>query len=44
MQEHPLADAIILKTKGLTKEFKGFVTVNNVDLQVRRGDIHAGLA
>jgi branched-chain amino acid transport system ATP-binding protein len=31
----------ILETKGLTKEFKGFVAVNNVDLQVRRGDIHA---
>jgi branched-chain amino acid transport system ATP-binding protein len=25
----------------LTKEFKGFVAVNNVDLQVRSGDIHA---
>jgi branched-chain amino acid transport system ATP-binding protein len=32
---------IILETKGLTKEFKGFVAVNGVDLQVRRGDIHA---
>ena len=31
----------ILETKGLTKEFKGFVAVNNVDLQVRSGDIHA---
>ncbi|MES2940722.1 MAG: ABC transporter ATP-binding protein [Pseudomonadota bacterium] len=31
----------ILETKGLTKEFKGFVAVNNVDLRVRRGDIHA---
>ena len=31
----------ILETKGLTKEFKGFVAVNNVDLQVRRGHIHA---
>jgi branched-chain amino acid transport system ATP-binding protein len=31
----------ILETRGLTKEFKGFVAVNNVDLQVRRGDIHA---
>ena len=36
-----MAGAIILETKGLTKEFKGFVAVNNVDLQVRRGDIHA---
>ena len=31
----------ILETQGLTREFKGFVAVNNVDLQVRRGDIHA---
>src|SRR3954465_10041264 len=36
-----LAAEIILETKGLTEEFKGFVAVNNVDLQVRRGDIHA---
>jgi len=36
-----LAGEIILETKGLTKEFKGFVAVNEVDLQVRRGDIHA---
>ncbi|HYF16810.1 MAG TPA: ABC transporter ATP-binding protein [Ramlibacter sp.] len=34
-------DEHILETKGLTKEFKGFVAVNNVDLKVRRGDIHA---
>ncbi len=32
---------IILETQGLTKEFKGFVAVNNVDLKVRRGHIHA---
>jgi branched-chain amino acid transport system ATP-binding protein len=31
----------ILETAGLTKEFKGFVAVSNVDLKVRRGDIHA---
>jgi branched-chain amino acid transport system ATP-binding protein len=31
----------ILETKRLTKEFKGFVAVNSVDLQVRSGDIHA---
>ena len=31
----------ILETRGLTKEFKGFVAVNQVDLQVRRGHIHA---
>ena len=31
----------ILETKGLTKEFKGFTAVNQVDLKVRRGTIHA---
>jgi branched-chain amino acid transport system ATP-binding protein len=36
-----LPGEFILETKGLTKEFKGFVAVNNVDLQVRSGDIHA---
>ena len=32
---------IILETRGLTKEFKGFVAVNAVNLQVQRGHIHA---
>ena len=31
----------IRETRGLTKEFKGFVAVNKVDLRVRRGTIHA---
>jgi branched-chain amino acid transport system ATP-binding protein len=31
----------ILETRALTKEFKGFVAVNKVDLKVRRGTIHA---
>ncbi len=31
----------ILETQGLTKEFKGFVAVNQVDLKVQRGHIHA---
>lgn len=31
----------ILETRGLTKEFKGFVAVDGVDLRVARGDIHA---
>ena len=31
----------ILETRGLTKEFKGFVAVDNVSLSVRRGTIHA---
>jgi branched-chain amino acid transport system ATP-binding protein len=32
---------IILETRGLTKEFKGFVAVSNVSLRVKRGSIHA---
>ena len=32
---------VILQTRGLVKEFKGFVAVDGVDLSVRRGDIHA---
>src|SRR3954467_13790611 len=39
--EGRLVDETILETRGLTKEFKGFVAVNNVSLQVRRGTIHA---
>jgi branched-chain amino acid transport system ATP-binding protein len=31
----------ILQARDLTKEFKGFVAVDHVDLQVRRGSIHA---
>lgn len=31
----------ILETRNLTKEFKGFTAVNDVNLQVRRGSIHA---
>ena len=31
----------ILETDGLTKEFRGFVAVNNVALRVRRHSIHA---
>jgi branched-chain amino acid transport system ATP-binding protein len=32
---------VILETRKLTKEFKGFTAVSGVDLQVRRGHIHA---
>jgi len=32
---------VILETTGLTKEFRGFVAVNDVSLRVRRGQIHA---
>jgi branched-chain amino acid transport system ATP-binding protein len=31
----------VLETRGLTKEFKGFVAVKNVNLKVRKGSIHA---
>jgi branched-chain amino acid transport system ATP-binding protein len=39
--ERNLSVDFILETRGLTKEFKGFVAVNHVDLKVRRGHIHA---
>ena len=32
---------IILEARSLTKEFKGFVAVNNVNLAITRGTIHA---
>lgn len=36
-----MSTEIILETRGLTKEFKGFVAVNDVNLKVSRGSIHA---
>lgn len=36
-----MAEDIILETRGLTKEFKGFLAVDHVDLKVRRYRIHA---
>lgn len=35
MSEH------ILETRALAKSFKGFVSVNDVNLKIRRGTIHA---
>jgi branched-chain amino acid transport system ATP-binding protein len=35
-----LAD-LILETRGLTKEFRGFTAVHGIDLKIRRGTIHA---
>ena len=32
---------IILSAKGLSKQFSGFMAVKDVDLEVRRGSIHA---
>src|SRR5690349_16804826 len=34
-------DDLILETRGLTKEFRGFTAVQAVDLKIRRGAIHA---
>ena len=34
-------DDLILETRGLTKEFRGFTAVHGVDLKIRRGTIHA---
>ncbi|MEO8923112.1 MAG: ABC transporter ATP-binding protein [Caldimonas sp.] len=36
-----MSNDLILETRALTKEFKGFVAVDKVDLRVRRGSIHA---
>jgi branched-chain amino acid transport system ATP-binding protein len=36
-----MIDEIILKTEGLTKDFRGFVAVKGVNLHVREGTIHA---
>ena len=35
------SSAVVLRTEGLTKSFQGFVAVQDVDLTVRRGHIHA---
>jgi branched-chain amino acid transport system ATP-binding protein len=36
-----MAEDFILETRELTREFKGFVAVDHVNLQIRRGSIHA---
>ncbi len=36
-----MSETFILETQGLSKEFKGFVAVNSVNLKVQRGHIHA---
>jgi len=36
-----MSEDLILQTQGLTKEFKGFAAVQNVNLKVTRGNIHA---
>src|SRR5258706_9892037 len=36
-----MPDEAILETRGVRKEFQGFVAVNGIDLSVKRGSIHA---
>jgi branched-chain amino acid transport system ATP-binding protein len=36
-----MSDDVILRTEGLSKAFRGFMAVREVDLAVRRGTIHA---
>ena len=36
-----MASEFILETHGLTKQFAGFYAVRDVNLQIRRGTIHA---
>jgi branched-chain amino acid transport system ATP-binding protein len=36
-----MTEDIILEARGLSKEFKGFVAVKEVNLRIRRGTIHA---
>ena len=36
-----MSDDLILETRALSKEFKGLVAVDKVNLRVRRGTIHA---
>lgn len=39
--EHTVEQTSILETRHLTREFKGFVAVDDVNLKIRRGTIHA---
>ena len=36
-----MSSDVILETEGLTKEFRGFVAVKDVNLRIQRGTIHA---
>ena len=36
-----MAPDFVLETRGLTKDFNGFIAVSDVDLKVREGEIHA---
>ena len=37
---HPTTE-VVLKARGLRKEFRGYVAVSGVDLDIHRGEIHA---
>jgi branched-chain amino acid transport system ATP-binding protein len=39
--ELPASADVVLQARGLRKEFRGYVAVDHVDLDVRRGSIHA---
>src|ERR1700748_2565044 len=41
MEGNMILGDTILETPRLTREFKGFIAVNGVNLRVRRGSIHA---
>lgn len=41
MSDNRQASSIILETQGLTKDFKGFKAVEDINLQVQTGHIHA---
>ena len=41
MGANNMAPDFVLETRGLTKDFNGFVAVSDVDLKVREGQIHA---
>jgi branched-chain amino acid transport system ATP-binding protein len=41
MTHEDMTDGLIIETRGLTKDFNGFYAVKDVDLKVRRGQIHA---
>src|SRR5690606_6616066 len=36
-----MSEQFVLETRNLVKEFKGFVAVDDVSLQIRQGNIHA---
>src|SRR5262245_15468930 len=40
-REGLMADDYVLQTTGLTKDFRGFTAVKDVNLRIRRGTIHA---